>query len=231
MENNHYIQLNYGYLEQEDGITLLFQAAAPNNNSCDSIPNELAALLNTVANDSRFNWDTAVIRIPEEVVDEIRKEGIQTAANALRSKRREYTLQQFRPKLYMKQVTAVGRTTSGELSQCVNCSSILTSLIKTAGRMADHYASDVFILWESITDDFKRVIRNIDASENESAESCISYLFGFREMGVDSAESVLQHYNNAAGNLGHYREIWRLDVNISPNGDVHMELYEVEKDI
>ena len=219
MENNHIIQLNYGYLEQEDGITLSFQTAAPNSNNCDSIPNELAALLKTVPEDNRFNCD------------EIRKEGIQTAANALRSKRREYTLQQFRPKLYMKQVTAVGRTTSGELSQCVNCSSILTSLIKTAGRMADHYASDVFILWESITDDFKRVIRNIDASENESAESCISYLFGFREMGVDSAESVLQHYNNATGNLGHYREIWRLDVNISPNGDVHMELYEVEKDI
>ena len=56
----------------------------------------------------------------------------------------------------------------------INYSSILSDLICKAGRYCKHYASDLFIEWESI--------KNCLDDPNYEGET---YLFGFREMGVD----------------------------------------------
>ena len=67
----------------------------------------------------------------------------------------------------------------------INYSDILTFLIQKAGTICKHYASDLFISWES-------VMRELDHSEIERDK----FLFGFREMGVDHNTWVLSRYNN-----------------------------------
>ena len=67
----------------------------------------------------------------------------------------------------------------------INYSDILTFLIQKAGTICKHYASDLFITWES-------VMRELDHSEIERNK----FLFGFREMGVDHNTWVLNRYNN-----------------------------------
>ena len=56
----------------------------------------------------------------------------------------------------------------------INYSGILSDLICKAGRYCKHYASDLFIEWESI--------KNCLDDPNYEGET---YLFGFREMGID----------------------------------------------
>lgn len=62
----------------------------------------------------------------------------------------------------------------------VNCTSILTKLIQEAGRFCLHYASDLFICWKA----FEKTLEEY-ANNEESA-----FFFGFREDGVDDAESI-----------------------------------------
>lgn len=56
----------------------------------------------------------------------------------------------------------------------INYSDILSDLICKAGRYCKHYASDLFITWCSI----KENLENPDYKGD-------TYLFGFRDMGVD----------------------------------------------
>lgn len=56
----------------------------------------------------------------------------------------------------------------------INYSGILSDLIRKAGRYCKHYASDLFIEWESIK----------NCLDDPNYEGGI-YLFGFREMGID----------------------------------------------
>lgn len=56
----------------------------------------------------------------------------------------------------------------------INYSGILSDLIRKAGRYCKHYASDLFIDWE----DIENGLSNADYKGG-------TYLFGFREMGVD----------------------------------------------
>ena len=50
-------------------------------------------------------------------------------------------------------------------------------------------------------------------------------------MGVDDANTILAWYNDCSGNQGHYREIWRLDVEISVTGEIQMELKAINKEV
>ena len=100
----------------------------------------------------------------------------------------------------------------------INYSSILTKLIQECGRLCERYASDLFIDWSSI--------------EGQIKDRCLetsTRLFGIRENGVDHNTFVLSRYENNGRNARHeYRKIYRLDITVD-NGDITMELYEIDK--
>jgi len=90
----------------------------------------------------------------------------------------------------------------------INYSSILTQLIQEAGRYCERFASDLFIDWSSVVD-------WIDSAENGMEET---FLFGFRQNGVDHKEYVLSRYENEKDRARYnYRSLWRLDVETSRN--------------
>ncbi|KAB1310618.1 hypothetical protein F3B56_27975 [Bacteroides ovatus] len=113
--------------------------------------------------------------------------------------------------------------TAGKISDAgkveINYSSPLTKLIQEAGRWCRYYASDLFLWWNSM---LKAL-----AADRGSA----SYLFGFRESGVDSADEIIRQYQSAGYLMGdRYRAIWRLDVEVNEDGRrVEMFLYEVHR--
>lgn len=113
-------------------------------------------------------------------------------------------------------ITAGGQIVSGETS--INYSSILTKLIQEAGRWCKAYASDLFILWNT-------VIKTLESGQAEDA----SYLFGFYENGVDNAQSIINQYQSIGYMAGlRYRAIWRLDVTVNEETRLlEMTLYEV----
>jgi len=136
---------------------------------------------------------------------------------------REYTIEDFKPRWGEGKITATGTNyfdrIDGKLHINVNYSSILTKLIQEAGRWCEHYASDLFIDWEMI----KRTLENEEEYDK-------SYMFGFREDGVDGNEYVLHRYNSR--NEKEYRTLWRLDVESKQSYDeyhfdVEMKLYRV----
>ena len=101
----------------------------------------------------------------------------------------------------------------------INYSDIVDKLIRLAAKYTDSYASDVII-------DVNIVAKDIDNAGNGIIKG--SYLFGFREHGVDHAEYVL---NNEERELSsRYRCIWRLDVNRREKyrNDIVMRFYRVE---
>lgn len=109
---------------------------------------------------------------------------------------------------------------TGERTVSINYSSILTRLIQEAGRICEFYASDLFIEWRSI----------VEALEDGTIETG-SYLFGFRDSGVDEAKSVLYWYNETSRGRDHYSAIWKLDVDVElvepGRKSVNMKLYRV----
>lgn len=113
--------------------------------------------------------------------------------------------------------------TSGQISDAgkveINYSSLLTKLIQEAARWCRYYASDLFIWWNSVLKDLK------------NGRGSASYLFGFRESGVDSADEIIQQYQSAGYLMRErYRAIWRLDVEVNEDGRrVEMFLYEVHR--
>ena len=161
----------------------------------------------------------------------MRLEGMRIAADAVHQTRKAYTLEQFRAITNGRRITASGWLTADTIAKCMNYSSILTRLIKTAGRLVDCYASDLFILWRMVTAELDSVCGNAMSPETEMAAFSKSYLFGFREMGVDDTKTILTWYNDNQGNQGQFREIWRLDIEINELGDIRAELYEVNKTI
>lgn len=104
----------------------------------------------------------------------------------------------------------------------INYSGILTKLIQEAGRWCRRYASDLFIDWGVIDRQIKD--RTIQSG---------SYLFGFREDGVDDKLYIFHRYD-ADKYCQTYRAIWRLDIVVDdaayPSSDmvaVSLDLYEV----
>lgn len=102
-------------------------------------------------------------------------------------------------------------TDSGRLSSYsgkweVNYSDILTRLIQEAGRYCEHYASDLFIDWEAVTD----FIRDAQVGDRKTL------LFGFRQMGVDHDSFIFSRFNQYDYYAKHeYRSLWRLDIAVS----------------
>ena len=232
MDNQNIINLNYGYRESEDGIHHAFLVDDPSKNTnSGEVALKLAALLGTVPEDEYFNWDSVFVEVPETASEKLRRDGARTAAEAVRQTGKAYTLDSFKAKNNEKRITATGWAVEDRFSQCINCSSILSRLIRTAGRLVDFYASDLFITWDALIRELDHALANAMSPETDSAAFSRSYLFGFREMGVDDEKAVLSWFNDAGGNRGHYREIWRLDADISATGDVRAELYEVNKSI
>ena len=113
---------------------------------------------------------------------------------------------------------------TGERRVGINYSTILTRLIQEAGRICEFYASDLFIDWRSI----------VEALEDGTIETG-SYLFGFRDSGVDEAKSVLYWYNETSHGLEHYSAIWKLDINVEPvepgRMSVTMRLYRAQSNV
>jgi len=120
-------------------------------------------------------------------------------------------------------------TTWGEIKNeksNINISSIWTKLIQEAGRWCKHYASDLF--W-----DFKKIDQKIENGTLETE----SYLFGFRECGVDHDSFIFSRYNNQIYDTAsfEYRAIWRLDITVDEPKDgrtsrkVTFSLYEVQR--
>ena len=94
----------------------------------------------------------------------------------------------------------------------VNCSDILSFLIKEAGRLCDYYASDLFyelikvdeLLYKTEEDFHKRIA------------------FGFREMGVDDNTFMISRLSNpdVYGSPDKiYRALYVLDIDMSHTSD------------
>ena len=85
----------------------------------------------------------------------------------------------------------------------INYSDILSRLIFAAGRYCESYASDLFIIWNSLEERLK--------NPDYKGESLI---LGFREMGVDKNEDVVKHYNE---NYLYYRKIIAIEIIVTGN--------------
>lgn len=101
----------------------------------------------------------------------------------------------------------------------INYSSILTKLIQEAGRYCESFASDLFIDW-----------RGIDSKLGDGTMETTSYLFGFRESGVDHIDYVWSHLENSIIDHYYYRSIWKLDIEVYEENDrdrIRMSLLRV----
>lgn len=125
---------------------------------------------------------------------------------------KEYTMENFEMESVLDESTGswsnsntyfYGISKEGKFS--INYSSILTFLIQVAGRICKHYASDLFITWNSLEEKLK----DVEYSGGK-------ILFGFREMGVDSNTFVLSRLNNYGKEQmdKDIEELYMLDVTI-----------------
>lgn len=116
----------------------------------------------------------------------------------------------FRMDGYYGTIEASGYWSQSQGHYDINTSSILTRLIQEAGRYCERFASDLFISWSSV----EERIRDIDDGENDT------FLFGFRQDGVDHNDFVLCRAENERcyGSFEHnYRSLWRLDLSAAGN--------------
>lgn len=114
--------------------------------------------------------------------------------------------------LYAKEIETQGRDFD------INYSDILTKLIQECGRLCEHYASDLFITWNSI-------VHQLQSKTMETS----TYLFGIREMGVDNNSYILNRYNNNGYFAKYeYRKMYRLDI-IVDDDLIKMKLYEIDR--
>lgn len=93
----------------------------------------------------------------------------------------------------------------------INYSSILTKLIQEAGRWCEHYASDLFILWNY----------NIERPLKADIVKTETFVFAFRESGVDGNS----WYENHEDEPNYYRAVWFLDV-VVDDGKLTMTLHQ-----
>lgn len=93
----------------------------------------------------------------------------------------------------------------------INYSSILTKLIQEAGRWCEHYASDLFILWNC----------NIEQPLKADMITTETFVFAFRESGVDGN----CWYENHKDESNYYRAVWFLDV-VANDGKITMTLHK-----
>lgn len=137
--------------------------------------------------------------------------------------RKKYTAESLMEALrpYGKPITATGYLSQYTYEWDINCSSILTVLIQSAGRYCQNYASDLFIDWSAIA---KRLENNDDGYMDGAYE----YLFGIRKSGVDGITFILcQANNNDIGYFSqYYSEIFKLTVTVNAD-KIDMKLVKV----
>ena len=93
----------------------------------------------------------------------------------------------------------------------INYSSILTKLIQEAGRWCEYYASDLFVQWKY----------EIDQKLDNGTLYTDTFVFAFRDSGVDSEE----WYENHKNEHNYYRAVWFLDV-LTDKGKIKMMLHK-----
>ena len=121
--------------------------------------------------------------------------------------------EKFKKKVGVKKINAYG------LRQDIDTSEILTKLIQEVGRYCEYCASDLFIEWE--------IIRDKVINDSFPIDSVTSFLFGLRQMGVDSADMIYARYDRSDTAYLYYRKIYRLDIYKSESTYLIMTLYEV----
>lgn len=107
-------------------------------------------------------------------------------------------------------ITETGYYDSLESKWEINYSFILTRLIQEAGRWCEHYASDLFILWEY------NVKQKLDNGTLETG----TFVFAMRDSGVDHKEM----YENRK-EYNYYRAVWFLDIETN-EGKIKMTLHK-----
>lgn len=123
------------------------------------------------------------------------------------NEKKTYTINDFKPNTYAyKPIVATGYINSYSGSFDINDSSILTELIHEAGRYCEQFASDLFLDWQNV------VSFIADAEPGDSK----TYLFGFRQQGVDHDSFIFSRFNQYGYHAKHeYRSLWRLDIAVS----------------
>lgn len=107
-----------------------------------------------------------------------------------------------------------------EISVEINYTSIITKLIQEAGKYCSNYASDLVIDLNSLEEKMRDFSLETD-----------SILFGFRDLGVDSNDAIINRLDNSINYT--YNSIWRLDIDVSGYDEglrtkyIKMTLYEV----
>ena len=123
--------------------------------------------------------------------------------------KKTYTLEDFEMNTYTyKPIEDYARRDSyGRFTSNINYSGILTRLIQEAGRYCEHYASDLFIDWEAFVN---YLDRDPKAGDNRT------FLFGFRQNGVDHDLFIFSRFNNdGIYARNEYRSMWRLDIDVT----------------
>lgn len=130
----------------------------------------------------------------------------------------KYTINDFSKRIGDVIVAQGQYETDGKLN--INHSSILTKLIQEAGK-CNRYSSDLFYSWEYIL----QKLKDKEISDSET------FLFGFRENGVDGNGYILARFENACMYGDLYRKIYRLDITSFKDAldydEIKMQLYEV----
>lgn len=108
-------------------------------------------------------------------------------------------------------ITETGNYNITEHKWKINTSSILTRLIQEAGRWCEHYASDLFILWEY---DIRQKLDNGTLKTE-------NFVFAMYNNGVNHKEA----YENNINNKHYYRAVWFLDVT-TDEGKIKMVLHK-----
>lgn len=111
----------------------------------------------------------------------------------------------------------------GKLCYDINYSNILTKLIQLAGINCKHYASDLFISWESLLKEMEE--KGVDFAGGK-------YLFGFRESGVDHNSYVLNTFNPygciTSNPQKYYKELYLLEIKVEKAKEMVMRLCKAQ---
>lgn len=135
------------------------------------------------------------------------------------------TIQDFKALDPQEPITSYGEMENGKTN--INTSSIWTRLIQEAGRWCKDYASDLLY-------DYEKIAKKVETASLQTE----SYLFGFREYGVDHDNFIFSRYSNQTvyGSAAlEYRAIWRLDITVEESTlnlqtkKVTFSLYEVHR--
>ena len=116
--------------------------------------------------------------------------------------KKNFGIEDFKMNEYAyKPIEETGRISNYSGRFDINYSSILSKLIQEAGRYCESYASDLFIDWKSVDE----IIDNAFLFMKKS------FLFGFRQNGVDHDTFIFLRYEDCGDNARYnYRSLWRL---------------------